>query len=83
MPALCVVGSRWALQKLNLRKVCVQCIGQSYCLKLRWSMETFAASVNVADEMKLMTVTFALKTTIGGRMTLIMTVTKSILIEHQ
>lgn len=48
-----------------------------------WSMETLAASVNVADEMKLMTVTFALKTTIGGRMTLTMTVTKSILIEHQ
>lgn len=46
-------------------------------------METLAASVNVADEMKLMTVTFALKTTIGGRMTLTMTVTKSILIEHQ
>lgn len=41
------------------------------------------SSVNVADEMKLMTVTFALKTTIGGRMTLTMTVTKSILIEHQ
>lgn len=45
--------------------------------------ETFASSVNLADEMKLMTVTFTLKTTVGGRMTLTMTVTKSILIEHQ
>lgn len=41
------------------------------------------SSVNVADEMKVMTVTFAVKTTIGGRMTLTTTVTKSILIEHQ
>lgn len=46
-------------------------------------METFAASVYVADEMNPMTVTFASKTTVGGRMTLTMTVTKSILTEHQ
>lgn len=46
-------------------------------------MGTIAASVNVVDEMNLTTATFAWMTTTGGRTTLTMTVTKSILTEHQ